>query len=87
MATYNIVGSESKYWKVAILQSLTFYLQRLFYHHRLCVYIAIIAIILAVTLWRMDSVAVLKCNGGRFKSLLVPHIDQGSLHWREGSGV
>ena len=34
----------------------------------MCVYIAIIAIILPVMLWRMDSALVLQYNGCRFKS-------------------
>ena len=30
----------------------------------MCVYIAIIVIILRVTMWRVDSAPALKCNGG-----------------------
>ena len=36
----------------------------------MCVYIAIIATILSVTLWRIDSEPALKCNSYRLKSLL-----------------
>ena len=40
----------------------------------MCVFIAIIAIILAVTLWFMDSAADLKCNGYGLNSLLAGHL-------------
>ena len=45
----------------------------------MCVYIVIIATILAVTLWPMDSAAALKCGGYEFKSLLARHLEKGSV--------
>ena len=48
----------------------------------MCVYIAIIATLLAVLLWRVDSAAALKCKGCRLKSSLAGYLDEGSVHWR-----
>ena len=48
----------------------------------MCVYIAIIASSLQVTLWCMDGAAALKCNGYRLKSSLARHLQKGSIHWR-----
>ena len=48
----------------------------------MCVYIAVIAIILAVMLWQVDSAAALKCNGYRLESLSAGHLDKGSAYWR-----
>ena len=45
-------------------------------------HIVIIANVLAVMLWRIDSVAALKCNGYRVKSLVVGHLDKGNVHWK-----
>ena len=42
----------------------------------MCVYIAIIAIFLAVTLWRVDRAAAIKCNGYRLESSLAGHLDK-----------
>ena len=47
-----------------------------------CVYIAIIARILAVMLRRMDRAAALKCNDYGLESLLAGHLAKGSVHWR-----
>ena len=47
-------------------------------------YIAIIATILAVTLWYMDSAAALKCNDYTLESLLTGYLDKDSVHWRGG---
>ena len=44
------------------------------------VYIVMIARILAVTVWCMDSVAALECNGFRFESWLTGHLDKGSVN-------
>ena len=46
----------------------------------MCVQIAIIAMILAVTLWCMDGGAALKCNGYGLESLLAGHLVKGSVH-------
>ena len=46
----------------------------------MCVYTAISARILAVTLWCMDSSAALKCNSYWLKSLLAGHLKKGSVH-------
>ena len=40
----------------------------------MCAYIAIIALILALTLWRVDSVAALICNGYGLESWLPEHL-------------
>ena len=48
----------------------------------MCVYIAIIAIILQVTLWCMDSTPALKWNGYRLESRLARHLVKGNVHWR-----
>ena len=45
----------------------------------MCVYIVIIATILAVTLWPMKCAAALKCDGYKFKSLMAGHLDKGSI--------
>ena len=45
------------------------------------VYMAIIVIYLAVTLWPVDRVAALKCNGYRLEFLLVAHLEKGCVHW------
>ena len=52
----------------------------------MCVYIAMIAFIVAVMLWCVDVAAAFKCNGYRLESLLVGHLEKGSVHWR-GSSV
>ena len=46
------------------------------------VYVTVIATILAVTMWCVDGAATLKCNGYELESLLVGHLDNGSVHWR-----
>ena len=51
----------------------------------MCVYIAIISKILAVTLWRVDSAAALKCRRYELESLLAGHLEKGSVHWRRAS--
>ena len=50
----------------------------------MCVYVTIIATILAVMLWCMDSAVALKCNGNGFECSLAGHTggDRGSVHWR-----
>ena len=48
----------------------------------MCVYIDLIATIMAVTLWFVDSAAALKCNGYGLKSLLAGHLEKGSVHCR-----
>ena len=49
----------------------------------LCVYKAIIATILQVTLWCMDSAPALKCHGYRLEAWLVGQLEKGHVHWRE----
>ena len=44
----------------------------------MCVYIAIIAAILAVMLWRMDNATALKCNGYRLESSLAGNLYKSS---------
>ena len=44
--------------------------------------IVIIAIFLAVTLWRVEGAAALKCNGYRLESPLAEHLDKGIVKWR-----
>ena len=52
----------------------------------MCVYVAIIAAILQVTLWRVNSAASLKCNGGyRLETWLAGHLDIGGIHQRGSS--
>ena len=46
----------------------------------MCVYIAIIATILAVMLWHVDSAPALKCKGSGLKSWLAGHLEKGSVH-------
>ena len=48
----------------------------------MCFYIAIIATILAVMLWHVDSAPALKCIGSGLKSLLAGHLEKDSAHWR-----
>ena len=48
----------------------------------MCVYLPIIAAILAVTLWQVDSAAALKHKGYQLESSLVGHLDKGSVMWR-----
>ena len=43
----------------------------------------IIAIFLAVTLWRVDGAAALKCNGYRLESSLAGHLDKRNAQWRK----
>ena len=47
----------------------------------MCVYIAIILTILAVTQWHMGRAAALKCNGYK-ESWQAGHLDKGSVHCR-----
>ena len=47
-----------------------------------CVYIAIIAILLPVMLWHVDSALVLKYNGQGLESWLAGHWKKGSVRWR-----
>ena len=49
----------------------------------MCVYIAIIATILIVMLWHMNSAAALKCNGYWLESL-EGHLEKGSV---QGGGL
>ena len=49
----------------------------------MCVEIDIIATILAVTLWCMDSAAALKCNDDGLESLLTGYLEKSSKHWKE----
>ena len=46
----------------------------------MCVYIAITAAILRMTLRPMDSAAALKCNGYGLESWLAGHLHKGSAH-------
>ena len=48
------------------------------------VYIAIIATILQVTLWHMDSAPALKCNGYGLESWLAGHLEKAM--YTEGGG-
>ena len=52
----------------------------------MCAYIAMIAAILAVTLWHVDSAAALKCNGYGLELLLAGYFEKGGVHWR-GPGM
>ena len=45
----------------------------------MCVYIAVIATILAMILWHVDCAAALKCNDYRLESWLAGHSDKGSV--------
>ena len=45
-------------------------------HLFICVYIAIIATILPVLLWCMDSAPALKCNGNVLESWVAGHLDK-----------
>ena len=42
----------------------------------MCLYAAIIAMILAMKLWHMDSAAALKCNGYGLESSLAEHLEK-----------
>ena len=53
----------------------------------MCVYVAIIALVLAVVLWCMDSVAALQCNGYGLDSSLAGYLDKGSVHWKGWPGM
>ena len=47
-----------------------------------CDYVTIIATVLAVTLWCVDSAAALKCNGCRMESSVAGHLKKSSVHQR-----
>ena len=46
----------------------------------MCVYIAIIATILQVTQWCVDSAPTLKCNSHKLESWLAGHLEKGIVH-------
>ena len=70
---------------VAILPPMAFYPGRLFLLLLfMCIQINIIAMILAVTLWCVDSGAALKCNDDGLESLLTGQFEKSSKHWRGG---
>ena len=48
----------------------------------MCVYIAIIATILQVMLWREDSAPALKCNVYELESWLPGHLEKDNVQWR-----
>ena len=48
----------------------------------MCVYIAIIATILAVRLWLLNSATALKYNDYGLESTLEGHLNKGRVHWR-----
>ena len=50
----------------------------------MCVYVAIIALILAVMLRNMDYAAALKCSGCRLESWLAVHLEKGSCTGGQG---
>ena len=50
----------------------------------MCVYVTIIAMILQVMLWHVESAPALKCNGYGLESWLAGHLEKDSVHWREG---
>ena len=52
-----------------------------------CVYIAIIATILAVMLWPVDSAAALKWNDYGLESSLAEHLDKDIVHCEEEYSV
>ena len=52
----------------------------------MCAYVAMIATLLAVILWYMDSVPALQCNGYRLESWLAQHLEKGSAQCR-GCGM
>ena len=49
----------------------------------ICICRALFAIIVPVTLWRIDSAPALKCNDYQLESWLAGHLKKGSVHWRE----
>ena len=51
----------------------------------MCVYIAVIAMTLQVTLLHVDSAPALKCNSNGLASWLAGHLEKGRVHWRGGS--
>ena len=53
----------------------------------MCAYIAIIAAILQVNLWCMNSATALRCNGYGLESWLARHLKKGSVHWRGRPGM
>ena len=53
----------------------------------MCVYIAIIATILQVTQWRVDSAPALKRYGYRLESWLAGHLEKGCVHCRGRPGM
>ena len=53
----------------------------------MCVYITIIATILVVMLWYVDSAAALKYNGYGFESSLARQLEKDSIYWRRGPGM
>ena len=65
--------------EVAVLLLRAFYLQRLglFFSNHSSVFIAVIATILAVMLWHVDSVASLQFSGYELKSWLAGHLIKG----------
>ena len=50
----------------------------------MCVYIAVIAMTLQVTLLHVDSAPALKCNSNGLASWLAGHLEKGRVHWRGG---
>ena len=52
-----------------------------------CFYLTIVATILAVMLWCIDSVAALKCNKYEYKSSVARLLNKGSEHGMERSGM
>ena len=53
----------------------------------MCVYIAIIATFLQVTLWRVGGAPALKCNGYGLESWLAGRLEKGSVHWSGRLGM
>ena len=51
----------------------------------MCVYIAIIATILQVKLWCIDSTPALECKDFELESLMAGHFKKGSVHERGGT--
>ena len=53
----------------------------------MCLYIAIIATILPVKLWGVNSALLLKYNGCELVSWLAGHSEKDSVHWRGGPSM
>ena len=53
----------------------------------MCVYLAIIATFLAVTLWFINNGAALKSSDYGLESLLAGHLEKSNVYWRQGPSM